>query len=321
MKSLHKANLQAALESWNPQELNAEPVNSSSEEQKEQALAIFQKEAGSNRVQKRSAAKSELHSEGAVKKFAAWQPGLLSGQTEEPGEDEWSFLEIADTPFDKSWKVQKPAPISEGMNQRERLVSESEVSKILERARLQAEEIMLAAQNEADDVLLQAETEIEEQKKAGYEQGQIEARAEIEGAVKAVCIMVAEVEAWKTEFISESEKILVEMLKDIARKMFGEGAKLDPQTLQANLNRIMENARGLGVLKIFLNPNDARHLDPSWGEQQMLSLGEQVKIVPSSNVLPGGCLIKGNIGTVDGRVETQLEAILKTFDELDTSAG
>ena len=317
---MHKANPQADLEAWNPQELNAEPVNSAQDDQKEQVLAIFQKEAGNNTVQKRSAEISALHSEETGKKFTAWQPGLLSSEAAAPHEDEWSFLEIADTPFDKSWKVQKPAPISEGMNQRERLVSESEVSKILERARLQAEEIMLAAQNEADDVLLQAETEIEEQKKAGYEQGQIEARAEIEGAVKAVRIMVEEVEAWKSEFISQSEQILIEMLKDISRKMFGEGVRLDPQTLQANLNRIMENARGLGVLKIFLNPNDARHLDPSWGEQQMLSLGEQVKIVPSSNVLPGGCLIKGNIGTVDGRVETQLDAILKTFDQPDTSA-
>jgi flagellar biosynthesis/type III secretory pathway protein FliH len=110
------------------------------------------------------------------------------------------------------------------------------------------------------------------------------------------------------------------MLKDISRKMFGDGAKLDSQTLHTNLNRIMENARGLGVLKIFLNPNDAKLLDPSWGEQQMLSLGEQVKIVASGNILPGGCLIKGNIGTVDGRVETQLDTILKTFDEPNMSA-
>jgi hypothetical protein len=43
----------------------------------------------------------------------------------------------------------------------------------------------------------------------------------------------------------------------------------------------------------------------SWSEQQMLIMGEQVKIVPSINVLPG-CLLKGNIGTVDARVETQL---------------
>jgi flagellar biosynthesis/type III secretory pathway protein FliH len=53
----------------------------------------------------------------------------------------------------------------------------------------------------------------------------------------------------------------------------------------------------------------------------MLSLGEQVKIVPTSNIIRGGCLIKGNIGTVDGRVETQLETILKTFEDADQSAG
>ena len=82
--------------------------------------------------------------------------------------------------------------------------------------------------------------------------------------------MVQEIEAWKADFISQSEPILVEMLKDISRKMFGEGVKLDAHALHANLNRLMENAHGLGALKIFINPNDARLLDPSWDEQQML---------------------------------------------------
>jgi flagellar assembly protein FliH len=137
--------------------------------------------------------------------------------------------------------------------------------------------------------------------------------------MNAVRKMAEEIETWKNELLSQSEPILVEMLKDISRKMFGDGVKLDAQNLHANLNRIMENAHGLGALKVFLNPNDARLLDPSWDEQQMLSLGEQVKIIPSGNVLPGGCLIKGNIGTVDGRIETQLHAILKTFDDQEIS--
>lgn len=305
MKSLHKVNPNASHETWNPPDMGIEPpVNSQSDFNKEQVLAIFKNKED-----------SVLPAKKTDKAFTSWQPGLLSEQPQIINKYEWSFIEVSDSPFNKSWKPQASnlSPEQEEKKQ-EDLISENEISMILERARLQAEEIILAAQAEADEVLFQAQSEIEEQKKVGYQQGWNEAHVELEDTVKAARKIVEEIETWKTEFISGSEQIMVGMLKDISRKMFGDGVKLDAQNLHANLNRIMENARGLGVLKIFLNPNDARQLDPSWGEQQMLVLGEQVKIVPSSNIMPGGCLIKGNIGTVDGRVETQLNAILKTFD-------
>ena len=315
MKSLHKADLNTPLEAWNPPDLENQSTVKPQSVQKEQILSIFKKEDVSESNPKEIIGKSALHQKAAGKTFTTWQPGMLGNSDRVVNEDEWSFIEISDTPFDKSWKVQAPSVHSKGTKQQDQFILESDISMVLERARLQAEEIILTAQAEADDILLQAQSEIDEQKQEGYQQGRNEARAEIEGAVKAIGKVIEEVETWKTDFLTQSEQILVEMLKDISKKMFGEGVKLDAQALHANLNRIMENARGLGILKIFLNPNDAKLLDPFWSEQQMLILGEQVKIVPTSNVLPGGCLIKGNIGTVDGRVETQLATILKTFDE------
>lgn len=306
MKSLPKVNPNAVLESWNPPDLEAEATTPSKSARNEKVLAIFQ----NTDVNSADEPKQQIN-----KKYTAWQPGFLDHQTEYSKKDEWSFIDVADTPFDKSWKTKSPSIFSARTSQREDFVSDNEVPMILERARLQAEEIILAAQAQSDDLLLQAQDEIDEQKKTGYQQGWTEAQTKAEDAVKAARKMFEEIEAWKTEFISGSEQILVEMLKDISRKMFGDGAKLDHQALHSNLNRILENARGLGPLKIFLNPNDAKLLDPYWSEQQMLILGEQVKIVPSSNVLPGGCLIKGNIGTVDARVETQLDTILNTFDQ------
>jgi flagellar biosynthesis/type III secretory pathway protein FliH len=111
------------------------------------------------------------------------------------------------------------------------------------------------------------------------------------------------------------------MLTEIAQKMFGEGVELNPEALQINLNRIMENAHGLGDLNIFLNPRDAKFLDPSWSEYQMLVTGNRVKIIPSGKITIGGCFVKGDMGSVDGRVETQLNAILKTFQEESELAG
>ena len=101
--------------------------------------------------------------------------------------------------------------------------------------------------------------------------------------------------------------------------MFGEGVELDTNALQINLNHIMENAHGLGNLNIFLNPRDAKNLDPSWSEYQMLVSGDTVKIIPSGKITRGGAFVKGDMGVVDGRVETQLSAILKTFSETQAS--
>lgn len=317
MKSLHKAKPNSALEAWSPPELDADAAVNSQTNRKEQVLAIFQKEEESKASSKES---SILRRDTAGKNLTAWQPGHLDENNASTRADNWSFIEVTDTPFDRSWKVQSPGVFTKETSQRDMFFSEKEIATALERARLQAEEIILSAQAEADDLLLQAQSEIDHQKNEGYLHGKNEARAEIETAAKAIQTMVTEIETWKAEFLSQGEQILLEMLKDMARKMFGEGAKLDAPALHANLNRIIGNAHGLGMLKIFLNPIDARQLDPFWSEQQMLILGEQVKIVPSNNILPGGCLIKGNMGTVDARVETQLDSILNTFDNPQATA-
>jgi flagellar assembly protein FliH len=169
-------------------------------------------------------------------------------------------------------------------------------------------------------VLLQSQSEIDEQKKEGYQQGRNEAHVELEDALKATQAMVKEVGEWKTALLAQGEQILVEMLKEMSRKMFGEGVELNKNVLQANLSRIMESANGLGSLNIFLNPKDARMLDSSWVDQYLLITGGQAKIIPSDNITRGGCYVKGSMGTVDGRVETQLDAFLKTFDEASTLA-
>ena len=234
MKSLPKVNPDDSLVSWNPPDLNIESSTQPQSSNKEQVLAIFKKDDEPNADQKGKETKKQLHSKANGKSFSSWQPGLLDQQAAGINEEDWAFLDVSDTPFDRSWKVQSPNGFSDGIGPRE-----NEIAKLLERARLQAEEIILAAQAEADDILLQAQSEIDVQKKEGFEQGQKEARAEIEDAVKAVRKMAEEIEAWKTDLMSHSEHILVEMLKDIARKMFVDGVKLDAHALHTNLNRIM----------------------------------------------------------------------------------
>jgi len=304
---------------WNPPELGVEVLASTKDIQKKQVLDFFGDEED-NTNNKGKGQKSALHLTGTSKKFISWQPNSINLEPAIIRKAEWTFIEMAEDSSDEQDQASLAKFLSGSAGQSEQFNPENEVPVILDRARIQAEEIILAAQSEADEVILQAQSEIDEQKKEGYQQGQNDALLEFENAIKATQTMVEEVGVWKTALMLQAEQILVEMLKEISRKMFGDGVELDKNALQNNLNRIMESAHGLGNLNIFLNPIDARKLDSAWIDQQMLITGGQAKIIPSENITRGGCYVKGVMGTVDGRVETQFDAFLKTFDEVSTLA-
>ena len=107
------------------------PSNPQSDFNKEQVLAIFKNKED-----------SVLPAKKTDKAFTSWQPGLLSEQPQIINKYEWSFIEVSDSPFNKSWKPQASnlSPEQEEKKQ-EDLISENEISMILERARLQAEAV------------------------------------------------------------------------------------------------------------------------------------------------------------------------------------
>ena len=310
MKLFPKDSARDPLEAWSPPALGSESEGLPHTDLQEQASDMFRRD--------NIKYEETRHIKASFASHPIWEPGAFDDEPSAFQIPQWSFMEIVETPAIK----ESPSlvfPQESSLNS-ERARTEREVNKIISRARAQAEEIILAAQMQADEVLMQAQMEIDEQKNEGRSQGRNEVFAAIGDSVKATSKMFEEITAWKAELFSQGNQILIEMMKDLSKKMFGEGAKLDSAALHANLTRIMDNAHGLGALKIFLNPEDARLLDPSWSEQQILIVGEHVKVIPSNNITRGGCLIKGNMGTVDASVETQLGAILKSFDETPDSS-
>ncbi len=330
MKSSPRMNSSSATElltAWQPPDLGGNLVVASTDAQKELIQAIFHTlpQPGIDTSARRSqSGLRRLHLDGAGANFEAWLPGDVSkAPAAARPKPEWTFLTLPDLyqpPVeDKSTTVEIVAEAVATLEPHPH--ADEEAREMLDRARSQAEEIILAAQMQADDILLQAEDEIAHQKKAAYQQGRDQAELEMKEVLKVVGRLVGDVTTWQTNLLGQAEKIMVEMVKEIAQTMFGEGVKLDSAGLQMNLNRIMESAQGLGDLNIFMNPRDSKLLDPSWSEYQLLVSGDRIKIIPSDKIVTGGCFIKGKMGSVDGRVETQLKAVLKTFEDDTKSNG
>ncbi len=294
------------LQAWTPSALDARPITSPQDVHKEQILALFQNGGDDNTQQKGRRPQSALWHQGKDLVVAAWQLGDVDLRPPKMDTRQWDPAKLSNDlpsqPEIETWE--------DGYD------PDQEAATILKQARVQAEQIILEAQATADKVVAQAKDEIESQKKEGHQQGLNTAQNEMREALEATRALVNKVHEWQNNLTVQGEQILMEMLKEIAQTMFGEGVNLDANALQINLNRVMENAQGLGDLNIFLNPRDAKLLDSSWSEYQFLISGNKIRIIPSEKITPGGCLVKGNTGMVDARVETQLTSVLHTFEEV-----
>lgn len=307
MKSSCRIYHQAAQEqlgTWNPSELDVALLLPVEETQKDQILRLFG--TGDEQIAEKQNASFEA-TLGARRREAVtlWQPEDIELQPLFEESEAWDFT----PPSNDEDETPEPEIPQESVN------PEEEALAILTEARAQAEEIIREAGATAGHMIQQAQEEIDLEKKQGYQQGLKNVQNELAETLNAAHVMVEEVRRWRDTLTSQGEQILLEMLKEIAQSMFGEGVRLDADALQINLNRVMENAQKLGDLNIFLSIRDAEHLDPSWSEYQLLITGNKVKIIPSEKIKPGGCMVKGTMGMIDGRVETQLAAILNTIEE------
>lgn len=175
--------------------------------------------------------------------------------------------------------------------------------ELISTARREAEEIISTAQKTAKGIQEQA-----------YQDGWNSAMGEIKSHMDTASTLVQQLSEWRDNLMSQSEQMILILVSHIAQKMFGEGYILDSETLQTTFNKILENARSLGNLRIYVHPEDASNLGPYWRELQESITTHAIEIVPSGSIARGGCYVNGQWGSVDGRIETQLKTILDTID-------
>jgi hypothetical protein len=72
----------------------------------------------------------------------------------------------------------------------------------------------------------------------------------------------------------------------------------------------------LGNLRIRANPQDIAVLGDLWLEEQKQLRNITVEWLPSEDILRGGCVIEGDFGSLDARVDLKLDRILQKIDEV-----
>jgi len=236
----------------------------------------------------------------------------------EPEEPELPKINLADLEKIQNQIKKDRQAIKELLDEsvrRERIILDEahrQAEAILDEAKVRAETILHEAKQSIQDLTdqkEQLENQIDQIRSAAYEEGLNEGKLEAAQIIQSTNSILGEAENWWKKMIAQSEPQIVQTIQAIAQKMFGSGVTLDTHSLKEVVGRAIEEAGRLGNVRVYLNPEDAEKLIALWQESEIMYNGQKIDLIPNQTILPGGCYLEGEFGSVDSRVETQLKLI------------
>lgn len=144
-----------------------------------------------------------------------------------------------------------------------------------------------------------------EGREAGFAAGMQEARAQVDAQQaqwhEHASSLVAQLQGERAAMREAAESDIVELVMTAICRIAGEGA-INRDGARAMIRNAMQQASPARVMRVRVHPDDFGWLNAG------ASAGDPVWLADSSVAL-GGCIVETDAGTLDARLETQLEAV------------
>lgn len=120
--------------------------------------------------------------------------------------------------------------------------------------------------------------------------------------------------------IEQSEPYLVDLAIEIAKKVIQRELLTDKQTILQIVKETLKLSSELKEVTLAVHPDDYPLIRSRIDELKLLiSSQANLVILPDYSIASGGCIIRSSLGTLDARVDTQLEEIKRSL--LDVIEG
>jgi len=189
---------------------------------------------------------------------------------------------------------------------------------IVDEAKAEAARLLenLCSETEEDARKRGYEAGFEEGKKAVFENHMSEYQEDIEALSSALRHIRSSLEDGKRRLEKAAERDLVTLALAVAKKVIDHEVSVTPE-VAANVAR-----RAVGLLgeretvELLLNPDDIKLIEAYLPElrKEFADLRE-VQLTPVNSVPRGGCVARTEVGTVDARIESQIDQIAKELLE------
>jgi len=199
------------------------------------------------------------------------------------------------------------------------------------KAQVQAQEIVKEAQAKAEELIAGAHAQVEqfhqEGFQKGYTEGTVKAETEVEAKYKDIAeqelaqiktIVVSFTQSYK-DLIKNAEQSLVSLATDIAAKVIQEEAQkhseLVLRMVKVGLERVVEKAN----IVVKVHPEQLELVKHH--KAQLISMVESIdnfELMPDVRVDRGGCVVETNSGSVEVRLQKQVNELKKVLTGEDT---
>jgi flagellar assembly protein FliH len=201
----------------------------------------------------------------------------------------------------------------------------------------EARQIMTTAQEKARQILYDAAVEADRLRRAAEEKGFAEGKAavtakieaqvteeirqaharEVAELVKTLQTVIRDVDQRRDRLVRESKEQLVMLAVNIARAVVKREVACSGEVAKLNLEAAVALSARRSKLVVRVSESDVETLRALLGENApgslMAGTDSAIELRPSSEIMPGGCLIESAAGSVDARIETQLREIEKVL--------
>lgn len=113
----------------------------------------------------------------------------------------------------------------------------------------------------------------------------------------------------KNKIINDSEPEIIQLALEIAKKVIKKSVELDSEIVNSIADEAIKRATHRERIIIRVNINDLPSLEKDRSLLREKSSCKDLIILADPTVLAGGCVLETDLGTVDARIETQIEQV------------
>jgi len=188
----------------------------------------------------------------------------------------------------------------------------------MDRFRVDSEQEVERGKFEAEKMIKEAELKVSEIEheaykkgyEAGREEGYKEGQAEVMRLIDRLGTVVSTAVDIRDDIINSSEKLMTDMILMIARKVIKDEIVERREVVINNIKEAIKRVKDRDRIDIRVNFAD---LDMTTAHKdeliKMMESLKKVNIYEDSRVERGGCIIETDVGAIDARISTQLDAI------------
>jgi flagellar assembly protein FliH len=170
---------------------------------------------------------------------------------------------------------------------------------------------ILSLKQKHKEELLQTRNESFEQ---GRQKGLQEGHESVLKALHDLDVVTKKLLESERAFLRNAEKHVVTLALAVSKKIIGRELKSDKDIVYHTVQEALKQVADKAKIIIRVNPEDLNNILSHTRELQMMDKNfPQLEFMGDDKIASGGCIVQTRTGSIDGRIDSQLDEIERNF--------